>query len=116
VAISEHVLFKSDKGTVFFRETVKRGLQANQAIENAMAMSFPVIAINARSLVFITTPLLFNGSGFASANYWSSSENNTNNAWNQNFNSGNQNNNNKNNTNYVRAVRDFKQNNQRLSK
>ncbi len=59
---------------------------------------------------------IFIGSGFASANYWSSSENNTNNAWNQNFNSGNQNNNNKNNTNYVRAVRDFKQNNQRLSK
>jgi hypothetical protein len=50
--------------------------------------------------------------GFAGNNYWSSSEyagNETNNAWNQNFNNGNQNNNNKNNTNYVRAVRDFKQ-------
>ena len=40
-----------------------------------------------------------------SANYWSSSENNANNAWNFNFNNGNANNNNKNNTNYVRAVR-----------
>lgn len=40
-------------------------------------------------------------------NYWSSSENNANNAWNQNFNNGNQNNNNKNNTNYVRPVRGF---------
>jgi hypothetical protein len=30
---------------------------------------------------------------------WSSSQNNINNAWNQNFNNGNQNNNNKNNTN-----------------
>jgi len=81
-------------------------------------MRYPVVAINARCLVFITTPLLFNGSGFASANYWSSSEVNNNgndNAWNQNFNSGSQNNNNKNNTNYVRAVRDFKQDNQRLS-
>ena len=43
--------------------------------------------------------------GFATDNYWSSSENNANNAWNQNFNNGNQNNNNKNNTNYVRPVR-----------
>jgi hypothetical protein len=41
--------------------------------------------------------------------YWSSSENNDNNAWNQNFNNGNQNNNNKNNDNNVRCVRDFKQ-------
>jgi len=40
---------------------------------------------------------------------WSSSQNNNNNAWNQNFNNGNQNNNNKNNTNYVRAVRGFTQ-------
>jgi len=47
--------------------------------------------------------------GFANAYYWSSTENNNNNAWNQNFDNGNQNNNNKNNTNYVRAVRDFKQ-------
>jgi len=45
--------------------------------------------------------------GFASDNYWSSSENNANNAWNQNFNNGNQNNNNKTNTNYVCPVRDF---------
>lgn len=47
--------------------------------------------------------------GFSSNNYWSSSENDNNNAWNQNFNNGNQNNDNKNNTNYVRAVRGFKQ-------
>jgi hypothetical protein len=48
--------------------------------------------------------------GFADDNYWSSSENNSNNAWNQNLNNGNQNNNNKNNTLRVRAVRGFKQN------
>jgi hypothetical protein len=48
--------------------------------------------------------------GFANNNYWSSTENDNNNAWNQNFNNGNQNNNNKNNTNYVRAIRGFKQN------
>jgi len=40
---------------------------------------------------------------------WSSSQNNNNNAWNQNFNNGNQNNNNKNNTNSVRAIRGFTQ-------
>jgi hypothetical protein len=45
--------------------------------------------------------------GFVENNYWSSTENDTNNAWNQNFNNGNQNNNNKNNTNYVRPVRGF---------
>jgi len=45
--------------------------------------------------------------GFSTDNYWSSSENDANNAWNQNFNNGNQNNNNKNNTNYVRPVRAF---------
>jgi hypothetical protein len=52
--------------------------------------------------------------GFANNNYWSSTENDNTNAWNQNFNNGDQNNNNKNNTNYVRAVRGFKQNNKRL--
>ena len=52
--------------------------------------------------------------GFANNNYWSYTENDNNNAWNQNFNNGNQNNNNKNNTNYVRAIRGFKQNNKRL--
>jgi hypothetical protein len=41
---------------------------------------------------------------------WSSSENNTNNAWDQRFSDGNQNNNNKTNTNSVRAVRGFTQN------
>ncbi|MGA1545205.1 MAG: DUF1566 domain-containing protein, partial [Saprospiraceae bacterium] len=49
------------------------------------------------------------GSGFASTFYWSSTENNSNNAWKQNFNNGNQNNNNKNNNNRVRAVRVFYQ-------
>jgi len=47
--------------------------------------------------------------GFANNNYWSSCENDNNNAWNQNFGNGNQNNNNKNNTLAVRAVRGFKQ-------
>ncbi|MSP53624.1 MAG: DUF1566 domain-containing protein, partial [Gammaproteobacteria bacterium] len=43
--------------------------------------------------------------------YWSSSEyaQNTNNAWNVNFNNGNQNNNNKDNQNSMRPVRGFKQ-------
>jgi hypothetical protein len=45
--------------------------------------------------------------GFAADNYWSSSENNSNNGWNQNFSTGNQNDNNKNNTNRVRAARVF---------
>ena len=45
---------------------------------------------------------IFAVGGFASAFYWSSTENNNNNAWKQNFN-------NKNNTNRVRAIRDFKQ-------
>ena len=44
---------------------------------------------------------------FGSDYYWSSSENNSNNAWKQNFNNGNQNNNNKNNNYRVRAVRGF---------
>ena len=54
--------------------------------------------------------------GFANTNYWSSTENDNNNAWKQNFNNGNQNNNNKNNNNNnnVRSVRGFKQNNERL--
>ncbi len=43
---------------------------------------------------------------FVSSYYWSSTENNATNAWNQNFGNGNQNNNNnKNNNRYVRAVR-----------
>jgi len=44
------------------------------------------------------------------SNYWSSTTNanNTNNAWNVNFNNGNVNNNNKTNNNYVRAVRSGK--------
>lgn len=48
--------------------------------------------------------------GFAADWYWSSTENDNNNAWKQNFNNGNQNNNNKNNNNNVRAVRGFEQN------
>ena len=43
--------------------------------------------------------------------FWSSSQNNSNNAWNQNFDNGNQNDNNKNNNNNVRAVRGFTQSN-----
>lgn len=39
-----------------------------------------------------------------SSNYWSSTENSSNNAWNVNFNNGNVDNNNKYNDNYVRAV------------
>jgi hypothetical protein len=38
-------------------------------------------------------------------NYWSSTENDSNNAWNVNFNNGNVNNNNKDNSNRVRCVR-----------
>jgi len=45
--------------------------------------------------------------GFSTDNYWSSSENDANNAWNQNFNNGNQNNYYKDTTNYVRPVRAF---------
>jgi hypothetical protein len=44
---------------------------------------------------------------FAAESYWSSSQNDANNAWNQNFDNGNQNNDNKNNTNRVRPVRVF---------
>jgi len=48
--------------------------------------------------------------GFSNNNYWSSTENDAINAWNQNFNNGNQNNNNnKNNKLCVRAVRGFEQ-------
>ena len=57
------------------------------------------------------TPLV---GGFSNNNYWSSSENNANNAWKQNFNNGNQNNNNKNNNNYVRCIRPFNQNKETL--
>jgi hypothetical protein len=44
--------------------------------------------------------------GFASAIYWSSTENNANNAWNQNFSGGGQNNDNKNNNQRVRLHED----------
>jgi len=65
--------------------------------------------MKAERSVFIKTPLFIWVGGFAANNYWSSSEYNANNAWNQNFSNGNQNNNNKTNTYYVRCVRDFKQ-------
>ncbi|NDV56927.1 DUF1566 domain-containing protein [Bacteroides sp. 519] len=42
---------------------------------------------------------------FASANYWSSTENSANNAWNVNFSNGNTNNNNKTNSRSVRCAR-----------
>jgi len=45
------------------------------------------------------------GGTFQSNNYWSATENNSNNAYNVNFNNGNTNNNNKTNNNYVRCVR-----------
>jgi len=53
------------------------------------------------------TPVRSTFGGFASDNYWSSSENDNNNAWNQNFDNGNQNNNNKDNNLRVRVVRAF---------
>ncbi len=58
--------------------------------------------------IYMNAFIFFAIGGFVSAYYWSSTENDNNNAWEQNFNNGNQNNNNKNNTNRVRAVRDFK--------
>jgi len=65
--------------------------------------------MNVECSSFIKTPLFSGVGGFANNNYWSSSENDENNAWNQNFNNGNQNNNNKDNNKRVRCVRDFKQ-------
>jgi hypothetical protein len=56
----------------------------------------------------IKTPSFIVASGFAGAPYWSSTENNANNAWNQNFSDGSQNNDNKNNTFAVRCSRGFK--------
>lgn len=46
-----------------------------------------------------------NEDAFEADNYWSSTENDATNAWNQNFNNGNQNRNNKDNSRRVRAVR-----------
>ena len=46
-----------------------------------------------------------NEDAFEASNYWSSTEIDATNAWNQNFNNGNQNANNKDNSNRVRAVR-----------
>jgi hypothetical protein len=66
--------------------------------------------IIARCLAMIKTPLFIVVRGNACAFYWSSTENNANNAWNQNFSGGGQNNDNKNNNQRVRCVRGFKQN------
>lgn len=55
--------------------------------------------------LLVTTLLSCSGVGVSlpSNNFWSSSEYNSNNAWNVNTNNGNVNNNNKNNNKYVRA-------------
>jgi hypothetical protein len=84
------LLFKSDKGT-------------GCGNRNACQLNH----IQIRSLVWIKTPLFIVAGGFANNNYWSSTENNANNAWNQNFDNGNQNNDNKDNNNRVRCVRGF---------
>ena len=87
VAVREQVLFKSDKGTV-------------QLGSGNRAPGGP----GGHQDAFI-----FMAGGFGYDNYWSSSENDNNNAWNQNFNNGDQNNNNKDNNLRVRPVRVFKQ-------
>jgi hypothetical protein len=46
--------------------------------------------------------------GFTADNYWSSSQNDASNAWNQNFDNGSQNTDNKDNDNHVRPVRGFR--------
>ena len=90
----------------FFRVTARKSEQG-----------FCVKAVRKPVGCFIPQPVWQSPSGTRPAgqnirtiNYWSSSQNNNNNAWNQNFNNGNRNNNNKNNTNTVRAVRGFTQN------
>jgi hypothetical protein len=57
------------------------------------------VSLNGKSLREIKLKTIGTG------NFWSATENNTNNARNVNFNNGNANNNNKNNANYVRCVR-----------
>jgi hypothetical protein len=87
-AASEQGFVKSDKGSGF---------------------QHPLKTLNKAQVLFNHIFVLRVG-GFADNNYWSSSENSSNNAWKQNFNNGNQNNNNKNNNKRVRAVRGFHQN------
>jgi len=63
--------------------------------------------ILARVLAGIKTPLYNVVGGFANNNYWSSSENNSNNAWNQHFNFDIQHDDIKNFPSPIRAVRAF---------
>lgn len=72
---SEQGFVKSDKGSGFH---------------------YPLKKLN-RAQVLFNHIFVSRIGGFADNNYWSSSENSSNNAWKQNFNNGNQNNNNKNN-------------------
>lgn len=85
VAAGEQGFVKSDKGS---------------------GLLHPLKPLNRAQVLFNHIFVLRFG-GFANNNYWSSSENNANNAWKQNFNNGNQNNNNKTNNKRVRAVRGF---------
>ena len=87
MVVSEHVLFLKDRRTA--------GVLAVESYLGEM----PCLDLDA--LVIIV-------GGFGSVPYWSSSENDTNNAWAQIVPGGTPNpNNNKNNTNYVRPVRGF---------
>jgi hypothetical protein len=56
---------------------------------------------------YIKTPLLIMLGGFSSGYYWSSTENDNNNAWKQNFNNGGTSTNPKGFNHYVRSVRAF---------
>ena len=60
-----------------------------------------------RAVRLALCPAGTSGEGTKASNYWSSTTNanNSNNAWNVNFNNGNANNNNKSNNNYARGVR-----------
>jgi hypothetical protein len=56
---------------------------------------------------YIKTPLFIMLGGFSSGYYWSSTENDNNNAWKQNFNNGSQHNYDTDDSDDVRAVRAF---------
>jgi len=71
VAGSEQGFVKSDKGSGF---------------------QHPLKTLNKAQVLFNHIFVLRGVGGFADNNYWSSSENSSNNAWKQNFNNGNQNN------------------------